>query len=94
MKFFKDQDFDVALVYMNLPYDGILMARALEIPYLIYHEPTRLAAPFQFNEPSQGSNERPTDLVPADAYRHTISKKFPNLNFTPGSVAFFMILYY
>ena len=85
MQYFKDQYFDIALVYMNLPYDGILMARALEIPYVIYHEATRLQDPFQFNEPSQGTNERPTDLNPRDDIRHFISVKFPNLNFTPFS---------
>ena len=34
MQYFKAQDFDVAIVYQNFPYDGILMARALEIPYI------------------------------------------------------------
>ena len=86
MQYFKNQDFDIVLVYMNLPYDGILMARALEIPYVIYAEPTRLQDPFQFNEPSQGTSERPTDLNPRDYVKHFISGKFPNLNFTPFSV--------
>ena len=94
MQYFKDQYFDIALVYMNLPYDGILMARALEIPYVIYHEATRLNDPFQFNEPSQGTNERPTDLNPYDDVKHTISDKFPNLNFTPFLAANFPFLLY
>ena len=36
MQYFKAQDFDVAIVYTNLPFDGILMARALEIPYIFF----------------------------------------------------------
>ena len=94
MQYFEAQGFDIALVYMNLPFDGILMARALGIPYVIYHEPTRLSGPFQFFEPSQGTNERPMDLNPADDAKHFISVKFPNLNFTPFLAAFFPVLFY
>ena len=36
MEYFEAQNFDIAIVLGNEPFDGILMARALEIPYFIY----------------------------------------------------------
>ena len=59
MQYFIDQNFDIAIVMTNVFPDGILMARALEIPYMIYTETWRYQMPVMFNEPCQSTNERP-----------------------------------
>ena len=81
MKIFKHEKFDVVLISHNAYPDTILLARALEAPYILFHEYFTDEWPIMINMPIQGTYTKPGPYLDKGHYTHWISERYPHWNF-------------